>query len=165
LLAPICVPLHSARSHKPPSANVINFIDKLVEDFGALPIAELKPQHVKRIIERYTPGMGHNMLSAVRALIAVVKDDNIISVDPTVGIKRPKTKGDGWHTWTEDEIAQYEANHPIGTKARLAFALALYTSQRASDLIRMGPQHIREGRISVKQQKTGASLWIRFIPT
>jgi integrase len=42
-------------------------------------------------------------------------------------------------------IAQYEAYHAIGTKARLAFALGYFTMQRRGDVIRMGRQHIRSG--------------------
>jgi integrase len=72
--------------------------------------------------------------------------------------QEPKLSKDGWHTWTEAEIAQYEAHHSIGTMARLAFALALHTGQRSSDLIRMGKQHVSGGKIAVKQQKTGTSL-------
>jgi integrase len=48
----------------------------------------------------------------------------------------------------------------IRSVARLAFALALYTGQRASDLIRMGRQHVRNSMISVAQQKTGTRLWV-----
>jgi integrase len=82
----------------------------------------------------------------------------------TTGVKRPKLSSEGWHTWTEDEIAQFEARHPIGSPARLALALTLYTGQRASDLIRMGRQHVRDGQISVAQQKTGACVWIPLHP-
>src|SRR5262249_27743377 len=69
-----------------------------------------------------------------------------------------------WHTWTEAEIAQYEAHHLVGTMARLAFALALHTGQRSSDLIRMGKQHVSDGKIAVKQQKTGTSLKVPLHP-
>ncbi|MGC2408679.1 MAG: hypothetical protein WA441_01340 [Methyloceanibacter sp.] len=84
-----------------------------------------------------------------------IRDD-----DPTAGTKRPKLSAEGWHTWSEEEIATFEAKHSIGSKARLAFALALYTGQRAADLIKMGRQHVRDGMISVAQQKTGTRLWI-----
>src|SRR5262249_34405341 len=67
---------------------------------------------------------------------------------------------DGFHTWTEDEIAQFEAHHPIGSKPRLGLALLLYTGQRRSDVVRMGRQHIKDGVLTVKQQKTGATLAI-----
>jgi hypothetical protein len=32
---------------------------------------------------------------------------------------------------TEAEVLQYEAEHPIGSQARLSLALAIYTSQRS----------------------------------
>jgi integrase len=49
---------------------------------------------------------------------------------------------DGFHAWTPEEIAQFEEAHPMGTTARLALALALYTGQRRSDLVLLGRQHM-----------------------
>jgi integrase len=48
--------------------------------------------------------------------------------------------------------------------ARLAFALALHTAQRRSDVVRMGRQHVRDGRIEVRQVKTGARVRIPIHP-
>jgi integrase len=83
---------------------------------------------------------------------------------PTIGIKRPRLSQDGWHAWSEDEVAQYEAKHLVGSQARLALALAVCTSQRSSDLIRMGRQHVKDGRINVRQHKTGTRLWVPIHP-
>jgi integrase len=107
-----------------------------------------------------TPGTARNMLSTLRVLIVRAIGDGVRKDDPTVGIPRPKLSRDGWHSWTDVEIEQYEARHPVGLQARLALALALHTAQRASDLIRMGKQHARDGQINVVQQKTGARLWV-----
>lgn len=65
------------------------------------------------------PGTARNLLSMLRVLIAIAIDDGDIAVDPTTGIKRPKLTKEGWHAWTEAEIAQYEAHHPIGRKLAL----------------------------------------------
>jgi integrase len=75
-------------------------------------------------------------------------------------VKQIRVKSSGYHSWTEDEIEQFERTHPIGTRARLAFALLLYSGQRRSDVIRMGRQHIRDGVLQVRQQKTGVELLI-----
>ena len=91
---------------------------------------------------------------------AVRGDARIRTDDPTQGIKLPRAKTDGIYTWSEDDIAAFEATHPIGSKARLAFALLLYTAQRRADVIRMGPQHVRDGVLTVRQQKTGTTLAI-----
>src|SRR5262249_55082193 len=40
----------------------------------------------------------------------------------------------------------------------------LYTAQRRSDVVRMGRQHIRDGVLTVKQQKTGVELPIPVHP-
>jgi integrase len=59
----------------------------------------------------------------------------------------------GYHTWTLEEVRQFEARHPIGTKARLALALLLFTGQRRSDVTRLGRQHVRDGKITLTQFK------------
>jgi len=47
--------------------------------------------------------------------------------DPTAGIERLKPpKTTGFHSWTDAEIAQYEATHPIGSQARLGWYCCLY---------------------------------------
>ena len=63
-------------------------------------------------------------------------------------------KSGGHHTWTEDEIAAFEVHHTIGSKARLALALGLYTAQRRGDVCRIGRQHIRDGVLTVRPEKT-----------
>jgi len=62
-------------------------------------------------------------------------------------------------------IAAFEAKHQVGSRARLALALLLYTGQRRSDIVQMGRQHIRNGILHLRQQKTGASLAIPVHPT
>lgn len=70
----------------------------------------------------------------------------------------------GFYSWTEADIAQFRACHTLGTKPRLALELMLWTDQRRIDAIRMGRQHIRNGRINVIQSKTGKDLWIAVAP-
>jgi len=84
--------------------------------------------------------------------------------NPTKPVSAPKSGSTGYHTWDEDEIAAFEARWPVGTRERLALSLLLYTAQRRSDVVRMGPQHVRDGRIKVRQQKTGKLLEIPVHP-
>ncbi len=51
------------------------------------------------------------------------------------------------------EIEKFEEKHPIGTTARLAMALALYTGQRRGDLVQFGKQHVRDGYLVFTQNK------------
>jgi len=80
--------------------------------------------------------------------------------DPTRDVRAIPVKGDGYHSWTEAEILQFERHHEVGSRARLAFALLLYTGQRRSDVVRMGRQHLNDGAICVRQQKTGREVWV-----
>ena len=96
----------------------------------------------------------------MRALLQFAVTRGLRQDDPTQGIKLPRAKTDGIYTWTEDDIAAFETAHAIGSKARLALGLLLFTAQRRGDVIRMGPQHIRDGVLTVRQQKTGTTLAI-----
>ena len=141
-------------------------VELFLSSFGHLPVAGFQRHHVKLFMERYAskPGMARNTLSMLRVLVALAIEDGIRADDPTIGIKRPKLSKEGWHSWEDAEIEQFEAHHHIGSQARLALALALYTGQRAGDLVRMGKQHVRDGQISVVQQKTGTRVWITLHP-
>jgi integrase/recombinase XerD len=61
-------------------------------------------------------------------------------------VKAIKFVSTGHHSWTLHEVEQFEQRHAIGTKARLALALLLYTSWRREDAVRLRPQHIVEAR-------------------
>jgi integrase len=73
--------------------------------------------------------------------------------NPTLGVEREQIKTSGYKAWDEIEIASYEAAYGIGSKARLAVALMLYTGAR-SDARLLGPANIIGDRVWFKQQKT-----------
>jgi integrase len=84
------------------------------------------------------------------------------SDDPTLRIKTfPEHE---FHTWTEDEIAQYEDRWPIGSRERTSYALHLYTGQRRADVARMAWTDVAGNAINVVQAKTGARLTIPLHP-
>ena len=126
--------------------------------YGERPFALLPPEWIEALLDAKPPHAARSWLVTLRSLCQFALKRGYRRDDPTRDIKLPSIKGDGFHTWTEDEIAQFEFHHAIGTKARLALALLLYTAQRRSDVIRMGRQHIRNGALTLKQQKTGTEL-------
>src|SRR5499433_2027484 len=126
--------------------------------YGERPMALLPAEWIEALLDSKPPHAARSWLVTLRSLCQFALKRRYLRVDPTANIKQRAIKGDGFHTWTEEEIAQFEAHHPIGTKPRLALALLLYTGQRRSDVVRMGRQHIRNGALTVKQQKTGTEL-------
>jgi integrase len=68
------------------------------------------------------------------------------------------------HTWTDAELATYEKRWPLGTRARLAYDVLLYTAQRVGDAVRIQRSDIRNGIITLVQEKTGAEVFIPLHP-
>jgi integrase len=125
----------------------------------------LPDRFIVGMLDRMKPHAARNWLKALKSLCRHALAYGTLREDPTAALKLPRMKASsGHHTWTDAEIAQFEAHHEIGSKPRLALALLLYTAQRRGDVIRMGPQHVRNGIISVRQQKTGAALSIPVHP-
>jgi len=126
--------------------------------YGDRPMMPLSTEWIEALLDSKPPHAARSWLVTLRSLCQFAVKRRHLRADPTAGVKLRSIKGDGFHTWTEDEIAQFEAYYPIGTKPRLALALLLYTAQRRSDVVRMGRQHIRNGAFTMKQQKTGTEL-------
>jgi hypothetical protein len=127
---------------------------------GDKQIATLERRHISNLLadKADKPAAQRNLLCMLKILLNYAVAQGLRADNPAAGVKLAKPKGDGYHTWDEDEIARFEAHHAIGTRARLALALLLYTAQRSGDVVQMGRQHVRAGVISVRQQKTGATL-------
>jgi integrase/recombinase XerD len=75
------------------------------------------------------PGAANQRLKALKALFgwACEEKPEIAPQNPTWGVRKIKYATDGHHSWTADEVEQYRSRHPIGSKARLALDLLLYT--------------------------------------
>ena len=81
---------------------------------------------------------------------------------PLLGLKSYRTGTR--HTWTDDELSRFEQRWSLGTRERLAFALLLYTGQRAGDVVKMRRSDVADGLIRVIQEKTGTELSIPLHP-
>lgn len=124
---------------------------------GDMPAAALQREHVIRLMAARAekPDSANGLRKALRAMMAHAVAVGVRRDDPTQGIKaiKPKSKT-GFHRWTEDEIGQFEARHPVGSKPRLALALGLYTGQARQDVVAMGPQHINSEVLHWTRKKT-----------
>jgi len=139
-----------------------NVIDRLCADHGDKRIALLQREHVVKLIAARTdkPGAANALRRSLRALMQHAVEIGLRADDPTRDVRAVRIESDGFHSWSEPEIEQFERHHPMGSRARLAFALLLFTGQRRSDVVRIGRQHITEGVLLVRQLKTGRAVWI-----
>jgi integrase len=135
---------------------------------GDKPVALLPPEWIEAVLDSKPPHAARSWLMTLRSLCEFAVKRGWLRTNPAATVKLPSVKSDGYHTWTDDEIATFEAHHPIGSKPRLALALLLYTMQRRGDVIRMGRQHIRQTpdgeALYVRQQKTGKELMLPIRP-
>ena len=105
------------------------------------------------------PHAANNFLKAMRALFGWAVANEHLGADPTIGVKLLKTKNpDGFATWTEDDVAKYEAKWPVGTRERLAMDLLLYTGLRRGDVVTIGRPHVRNGVLSLRRTEKNGEL-------
>jgi integrase len=139
-------------------------IERLCREHGDKRVALLRRQHIVKLMAARTPGAANKLRKALRAMMTHAVALGLLSDDPTSAVRAIQTRTAGFHSWSDVEISQFEERHPVGSRARLAMALLLYSGQRRGDVIRMGPQHVRNGVLYIKQEKTGAELAIPVHP-
>lgn len=122
---------------------------------GECPLGRMDSKVVRVLRDRKEsyPDAANNRLKAIRCVFAWGIENELVTSSPARDVKRLRTRADGYHTWTSEEIAQYERRHPVGTSARLALALLRYTGQRRADIVRLGRQHLRNGSLKFTQFK------------
>lgn len=74
------------------------------------------------------------------------------------------TQTKGYHSWTEAEIAKFQAKHAIGTRARLALEIALWTGLRRGDVAALGPTNLINGRVVAVAGKTAKGVNVLAAP-
>lgn len=117
------------------------------ETFAAFPIERLTTKALRVLRDRVSdkPEAANGRVKAIRAVYkwAASEEVELVKANPARDLTKLGNDTDGFHTWAPEEIAAYEARHPLGTKARLAFDLLIYTGARRSDVVKLGRPHFR----------------------
>jgi integrase len=169
---------YSTPKYLSPGAVTQEKVRARLEDFcasyGKLKVAGLKFNHVETILAKKAQ-VGRNAAGKkvggpnaakslekdlVRILDLAVKLEWIPTNPARLaeGVKVPKTNG--FHTWTEEEIEQYQSHYPLGTMGRLAIEIILWTLLRRGDASQFGPKHRKGGMIHVWNEKTKKWSWL-----
>jgi integrase len=151
---------------KPRSKKVYRLIlDRFSREDGHRLVRDMPRRVAMSIIEEIgatRPGMANLTIKVMRRLFSYAIKRELREDNPFLGIESYKLGTH--HTWTDAEIAAYEAVWPIGTRERLAFDLLLYTGQRVGDVAAMRRANVRNGAIQLTQEKTGVELSIPLHP-
>jgi integrase len=141
-------------------------IESFRAEFGDDMVADFTFEHIEAILLAKSakrregnrtvggPVAAQNLHKQLKRLFKHAVRLKMIATNPAAeadGLAAPKTGGR--HTWTEEEIARFRKLHPMGTKARLALEILLWTGQRRGDAIDFGPHHIKDGRIEFVASK------------
>jgi integrase len=100
------------------------------------------------------PGAANNRKKYLSAMFGWAVRQRIMKANPARDAERATYGTEGFHTWSVEEVRQFEARHPIGTKARLALALLLFTGARRGDMVTLGRQHVKDGTLRYVPRKT-----------
>lgn len=130
------------------------------ETFGDCPITRFGAKAVGILRDRKaaTPEAANNRLKRLRAMfkwsMLPTNTDLGVSANPARDVPKlkPKRKG-GFPVWKPADLDKFEDYHPIGSKARLALALLMFTGARRSDVVRLGWPMVRDGVLSWVQHK------------
>lgn len=143
-----------------------NVLERFREGFGGLMVRDLTPKRLDGLLDDLAEKRGaqDTFRKVLRLVLKLAVRQGLIATSPMEGVRLSRKPIKGFHAWSDAEIAQYEAKWPSGSRERLALALLLYTLQRRGDVVGMGKQHVRPGKIHVVQSKTGARLWLPIVP-
>jgi site-specific recombinase XerD len=139
-------------------------LDHFLKVAGALQVKDFKHEHALAIMSKMKdrPQAANNLIKRLETLLNFAIALGMIDRNPASNVK--KNKGGEHHTWSEQEVAQFESFYPIGTKQRALFALLLFTGQRISDCLSLTWGHIENNKFRFKQQKTGKKMAIPILP-
>lgn len=133
---------------------------------GSNPVALIRTHHIDAMMAKMSerPGAANNLRKMLSRVFRHAIKLNWIENNPVNAADKYKKTGNGYHCWTEEEIAQYEARWPLGTRERVAMALLLYTSLRRGDMVKVGRQHRRGTHLHLSHKKNTSETTIRIMP-
>jgi integrase len=146
--------------------NLMGEFDRFRKDHGSKKIAGLRLDHVEALMSKKaaTPAASNKLLKLIRRLSRYAIRKRLITVDPTIGAEKYKMNEDGFHTWSDAEVLQFEAHHGVESLPVLAMRLVLYTGAARQDVAALGWQNVRGGRISYRRGKTGGEVDLPILP-
>jgi integrase len=133
-------------------------LEAICDRAGTFRFSTMEPHNVAKLRDEKAafPEAANARVKALRQLFAWASSSEYryATKNPAREVEYLKSNNpDGFRVWSEADVEKYEARHPMGTKARLALDLLLYTGVRRSDVIKLGPQMERDGKLVFTETK------------
>lgn len=160
---------HTEATRKTVSAMMDRLMDKRGTSgkrFGDRLVKDITVAGLEAMLGRMadTPGAAHKMRGLLISLFNHAAKLGWRADNPATHTDPIPQVGEGFHTWTDDEIEQFRARHAYGTTARLVLELALNTTARRCNLATLEHAQIRNGRIMIEHAKGGHDTIIELEP-
>ncbi len=125
------------------------------EKFADFPLTRMSAKAIRVLRDRKArfPEAANARIKSVRQVYAWAMENEHVSTNPARDVSYIRGSSQGFHSWAPEEVEQFERRHQIGSKARLALALLMYTGVRRSDVVHLGRQHVRNGWFKITAQK------------
>ncbi len=83
------------------------------EQHAEKPVALIQPRHIKNLRDekRAKPVVANLRLKGLRALFRWAFEQDEVEADPAREVRLLQHQSEGHHTWTDEEIRQYEIDH------------------------------------------------------
>lgn len=142
-----------------------NILKQIIADpkNGSGPFVDITKAKIKAGIDKRaaTPNAANNFLKTMSHLFKWAVEAGYIETNPCIGVSKLSVRSDGFHTWTVEQVERYRKRHNIGTKPRLAIDILLFLGLRRGDAVVVGRQHMKDGLISLRTEKT--KQWV-YLP-
>jgi integrase len=146
-------------------------LDRICETYGDKDFKSFDSGLVMALRDKWAKDGSEAGNSAVKALRQVFKwavEAKHVRSNPAKEISYLQADNpDGFYTWTPEEVEQFKAKHPLGTKAYLALMLLMYGGGRRSDVVRLGRQMVKDGSfhyVAWKGRGKKRTRTERFVP-
>jgi len=143
-----------------------NILKQVIATAGDKPFRAITEASIAQGRDRRgnTPFQARHFLDTMRGLFGWAEEAQQVNINPAAKVHYPVLKsGDGFPPWTEDDVAVYEAQWPLGTRQRVWLAMLLYTGLRRGDAVRLGRQHVRDGVATLRTEKTGTEVHLPLL--
>jgi hypothetical protein len=129
-------------------------VGKSGQRYGTYPVKKVTVAGLEaHIVElKNTPAAANNLRKALKRMFKYAIKLGWIASNPaaeTDGFRQ----GQGWATWSDEEIERYRAHWAYGTMARLTLEIALNTAARRCNLAVLERDHLKDGRWEIDHVK------------
>ncbi|RYE60587.1 MAG: hypothetical protein EOO82_03030 [Oxalobacteraceae bacterium] len=141
-------------------------LDKSNRRYGERPVAGVSPTWLENVFGTMaeTPAAANVLRKILTGVFELAEKKGWRPNNP-VPLTDRFDDGEGLHDWTDDEIEQFRAFHPLGTMARFTMELAYNTAARRCNVNKIERDHIKDGWIEVAHVKGNNETSVPMLPT